>query len=309
MEKSPTHLKVKLSPEADLALTGRHYYWNFIERTGADAETMSYKFMFDTETNVYENASENESGSTGQSASGNPSENTDNENTDTISINQQPGSANSSILGRYFGVSSILPQSGRMPEEIIIFGSKRLDQIFSSAHDKGRYVQIFEEPPVVTRGTPSSIPYSTWLNVNYKIEFICDMKREDIQSLGICMNTGEITAQFNERIKNRAFSSRIPTRTMLRESITLGRAVTALEAYIENYLKQFDYEWASDALERMKEELLRIDSYYGQEPEEELEQQYKRRKDEIQWQYKPRVEVSPINCGFYHLLTDTFQYH
>lgn len=35
MERSPAHVTVKLSPEADKALTNRPYYWGFVERTGA----------------------------------------------------------------------------------------------------------------------------------------------------------------------------------------------------------------------------------------------------------------------------------
>ena len=49
LEKSPAHVKVKLSPEADRDLTGRSYYWNFVERTGAEPETMSFVFVFDPE--------------------------------------------------------------------------------------------------------------------------------------------------------------------------------------------------------------------------------------------------------------------
>src|SRR5690606_38807322 len=122
---------------------------------------------------------------------------------------------------------------------------------------------LFEEPPELTAGTFSSVPYTTWLGVNYKIEFICDMKREELISLGISMNTGEIVANFDERVKVRGLTSRIPPRTMLRESITLERAVMSLETHIEQQLRQADYEWASQALERMEEEMARIDSYYG----------------------------------------------
>ncbi len=287
IEKSPAHLTVKLSPEADLDLTGRHYYWSFIERTGAEAETMSMKFIFDPA--AAEGAAP-------------PARNT--------------------IMPLFAAPTN------RILEETVVFGSRRLEQIFHAAHAKGRYVQLFEQPPEVEAGTYASVPYSTWLGVHYKIEFICDMKREEIVSLGICINTGEIVDGFEERIRGRQLTTRIPARTMLRELITLGRAASALESHIESSLRQADYEWASQALERMEEEMDRIDSYYGAalkharelpaigEPSEEavrrreeLEQEYVRRKEEIEWQYKPRVEVAPIHCGYYHLLTDTFLRH
>ena len=49
IEKSPEHVTVKLSPQADKMLTNRPYYWGFVERTGAPAETLSFNFVFDPE--------------------------------------------------------------------------------------------------------------------------------------------------------------------------------------------------------------------------------------------------------------------
>ncbi len=305
MERSSAHLTVKLSPEADLDLTGRHYYWSFIERTGAEPETMSMKFLFDP---------------------ANPED------------PAAPGETSPPVRNAMMPLFAA--PSNRILEETVVFGSRRLEQIFHSAHSKGRYVQLFEEPPELTAGTYSSVPYTTWLGVNYKIEFICDMKREEMISLGISMNTGEVVTDFEERVRVRKLTSRIPPRTMLRESITLARAVMTLESYIEQQLRQADYEWASKALERMEEEMARIDSYYGAALKEKLERivdsgqrdassevepmseaateaarrrdeltaEYTRRKEEIEWQYKPRVEVAPIHCGYYHLLSDSFRY-
>ncbi|MCY9739798.1 YqhG family protein, partial [Paenibacillus thiaminolyticus] len=47
LEKSPAHVTVKLSERADRVLTNRPYYWGFIDRTGAEAETMRFTFVFD----------------------------------------------------------------------------------------------------------------------------------------------------------------------------------------------------------------------------------------------------------------------
>src|SRR6218665_184631 len=49
LEKTPSYVTVKLSSEADREMTGRPYYWSFIERTGTAAETMTYTFVFDPE--------------------------------------------------------------------------------------------------------------------------------------------------------------------------------------------------------------------------------------------------------------------
>ncbi|MDT3425860.1 hypothetical protein J2Z22_001379 [Paenibacillus forsythiae] len=49
IEKSPVHVTVKLSPRADQMLTDRPYYWSFVERTGAEPQTLSFTFVFDPE--------------------------------------------------------------------------------------------------------------------------------------------------------------------------------------------------------------------------------------------------------------------
>jgi hypothetical protein len=33
----------------------------------------------------------------------------------------------------------------------------------------------------------------------------------------------------------------------------------------------------------------------------EVEEQYKKRQQEIEWQYHPRIEANVINCGLFHL--------
>ena len=46
IEKSPNHITVKLSPAADRALTGRPFYWSFIDSTGTEPETLTYTWIF-----------------------------------------------------------------------------------------------------------------------------------------------------------------------------------------------------------------------------------------------------------------------
>lgn len=80
LEKSPAHVKVRLSPEADKELTGRPYYWSFVERTGAEPETMTFVFVFDPEK--YEAEKSRSSGDPPRSGSASP---------------------DNTILGRYLG--------------------------------------------------------------------------------------------------------------------------------------------------------------------------------------------------------------
>lgn len=292
LEKSPAHVKVKLSPEADRDLTGRPYYWNFVERTGAEPETMSFLFIFDPERYAaMRQAAEGGQGSqSGEAAK-----------PDTI-------------LGRYLGVAPLVPQPGRTLEETLAFGSGRLDKMIAAAREKGGYLQLFEQPPPMPRGGAASLSYTTWLAVNYKVEFICDMKCEELHSLGISMGTGEIAERFFPRMEGRPLTPQIPPGIALRETISLERAVRELEAHLERKLKERDYRWAEEALQRLEAEIERVDDYYGEllhsaDPDERpgIEQQYRHRRDEIEWQYRPRVEVSIVNCGFFHLPADSLR--
>src|SRR5690625_3845349 len=47
VEKQPGYVTVRLSPTADRALTNRPYYWNFVDRTGVEPETMTFTFVLD----------------------------------------------------------------------------------------------------------------------------------------------------------------------------------------------------------------------------------------------------------------------
>jgi hypothetical protein len=288
IEKSPAHVTVKLSPEADKALTNRSYYWSFMERTGADPETMTYSFVFDQEK--MEQQSEK---SVEKPAAAAPARDPD------------------SILGRYFGVT---PSSGagNALKEQLTYGSGRLQQIFQTVKGSGRFVQLYEEPKQTDSVTTAQ--YTSWFVVNFKVEFTCDMKREELHSLGISLSTGEIIEEFHSYILTRSLTPKVPANTHLRKTISLQRAQQELYKYLERVIRQYDHTWADEALERMREELERIESYYNDlilaadtELKSEFQEQFQNRTEEIEWQYKPKISVTVINGGIFHLLQDTFR--
>lgn len=303
LERHPAFVTVKLSPEADKALTNRPYYWSFVERTGAEPETMSITFVFDQEQFDQIQAQRDGNNQTNPAPSG---ANGSADNHSTTATSQHGGE---SILARYFGVA---PTStfNRTRHEPVTYGSGRLNQIFSSAKEKGRFVNLYEhpDPQMLVPGRPTS--YRSYLGVNYKIEFLCDIKRDELQELGICLSTGEIITDFHNKMSSLHLSPRLPAHTHLNDMLSLPRAVAELERYLERYLKAQDHRWAQEAEERMYDELDRIKLYYqemiqnSKEEEEKakLQDEYRARQDEIAWQFKPRVLVSTINCGLFHLL-------
>jgi hypothetical protein len=202
-----------------------------------------------------------------------------------------------------------LTASMRVQRHEVNFGSRRLDQVFQAVHNKGRWINLFENPPSNPVRGQASVGYGTWLGINYTIEFTCDMKRSEIHSLGISLNTGEIVESFHLLLKKKKLSPRLPLNVHLQpKQMTLQKAAALAEQFIENKLKQYDHCWAVEARERLKVEMSRMDDYYvdliasvEEEKKQELTEQYQNRQQEINWQYDPRIKASAFNCGFFHL--------
>ncbi|XEC93039.1 YqhG family protein [Paenibacillus tarimensis] len=293
LEKSPAHFIVKLSPQADRMLTGRTYYWSFVDRTGAEPETMTYLFVTDKEK--YDKANEQpESSGAGKQ--------------DTAA--DRTTAAATAALGRSFGfIHSGALATGRLPREDLYFGSRRLEQLFEASRSEGSYVYLFEQPDNRTSTPFDSIAYTPWLSVNVKVEFQCDRKREEIHSFGVSLATGLCVEQFHDRLNAMKMTPKLPPNIHIaRSGITLNKAVNIVEAALERKLKTYDYEWAKDAGARLEEEQTLISHYYerllesaDEERKEAIREQYENRKAEIDWQYRPRVTASAINCGIFHL--------
>lgn len=307
IEKNPAFVTVKLSPEADKRLTNRSYYWSFVERTGAPPETMTFTFVFDPDKLQSDKLQPDKSRP-------NQPNQPDQPPVQIVGPSGQP-LAQDSILGRYFGVSAVQqPGSlgtgpGRIPREEVTFGSKRLLQLFDAVRASGRCVQLFEEPDAQSKQSPASSGYSSYLGVNLKIELACDMKRDELHSYGVDLATGELLESFFEKIAGRKLTPRLPPNVYIaRPAVTLARARTAVEQHVEKMLKRYDHSWAASAHERLRDEVERVDGYYEEalkgledEQRQEAEEQWKKRREELEWQYRPRVRVSVIGSGLFHL--------
>ncbi|GGH16257.1 YqhG family protein [Paenibacillus segetis] len=292
IEKSPNHVTVKLSPQADRDLTNRPYYWGFIERTGAEPETMSFSFIFDPQKHQADldlQAAESAAlGTTGTTA---PQED--------------------SILGRYFGVVRPLPilGPGRIQREELTFGSPRLQQIFAAAQRGGRCVYLFEDPGQRQRMTLLPAAYEPWLAVCFKVELSCDVKREELHFYGISLLSGTVDEMFSSRISDKSWVPRVPENVAIEPSrLSLADGRDILQSRLQEKIEAYDHSWAEAASERLREELMLIESYYGdllEQPDEEqkqaIQEQFESRQGEIRWQYEPRIVVSTVNYGIFHL--------
>ncbi|MCM3783080.1 YqhG family protein [Neobacillus mesonae] len=296
LEKSPAHVTVKLSIDADKALTNRPYYWGFVDRTGAPAETMSFTFIFDAE--AHQKAEEAAKANIKSEAG--------------AELGTAGADGKDTILGRYFGMAPSLPQigPGRVLRENIVYGSSRLKQIFTASREGGAYVNLFEQSS--KRQINAAIPksYEPWLGVCFKIEYSCDMRKEELHYLGISLLTGRIVEQFGQVLSKRELSPRLPENMHAQTAkIPLIKAAETLEQHIYGRLKLMDYSWAEAAKQRLEEELSVVDAYYEdllkEQQEEEKKQavqdQYNTRRSEMKWQYEPKININTISCGIFHL--------
>lgn len=253
MERSPAHVTVKLSPEADKALTNRPYYWGFVERTGAPAETMSFTFVFDPD--AYQQALEAEEAKAAQLAP-------------PASPGAGPGTPEApkeTILGRYFGIVPSLPQlgPGRILKEDVVYGSRRLQQIFNAAREGGAFVNLFEQAAKRQLRATAPAVYEPWLGVCFKVEFACDLKKEELHFIGISLRTGEIVEKFGSKLNRRDLSPRLAENMHVQTAkVSIADAGAALESHLTNRLLQLDYSWAEKAKERLDLELAVVDTYY-----------------------------------------------
>ncbi|OCT12138.1 hypothetical protein A8709_30260 [Paenibacillus pectinilyticus] len=305
IEKTPSYVTAKLSPEADREMTGRPYYWSFIERTGAAAETMTYKFVFDPEQMKQEAAAKSKPAAI--VAVKNPPATGYGPNGGTGPANQ-PDGASDSILGRYFG---FVPTTitARIPQDEVTFGSRRLDQMFGIVRERGRFIHLFEEPFPTGATYHASLVYDTWFCVNYKVELACDRKRTEIHSLAIQLNSGEIREHFHKHMVTKSLSPKLPANShILPDTISIPKAINALEMTLERKISTYDHRWADEANAQHRSEIDRVEGYYNglllaAEPDkrDEIEIQCRNRLEEIDWQHKPRIAVSVINGGLFHL--------
>jgi len=282
LDKSPYHIKVKLSAAADRELTNRPYYWSFIDRLNETPETMSFLFVTDEEKY-------------------------DEMESEQPKIEPNPQTPEEKAMERAYGM--VPKPIARVPKEHIHFGSSRLKQLFDSTETNGSFVCLYQEPQSRSLHPYESRPYTVWLGINYIVEFSCDLKREEIHSLGISLVTGHCQEQFYDRLSTLRLSPRIPSNVHIaKNGITYAKALSIAEGYLERKLKSYSYEWAEQAHARLQEELERLESFYKpmiaqatDEQKPEIEQLREKREEEIRWQYEPRVTVSVINSGIFHL--------
>lgn len=217
--------------------------------------------------------------------------------------------------------------------EHVTFGSPRLQQIFHSARRHGQFVRLYENVPLSLSSPRGSRPYTPWLAITYKIEWLCEQSRSEVHSLGIQLIDGTIENNFyHQQLAPRKWTPRLPNhRFVTRAKLSLPDAIAQLEFYLQGYLDTHDDAWAQKARARMEEELARLALYYeevghkrkeadtstnplqvarNEQPNDRrvtrtesatIDEEYAQRVREAKWQYEPRIDITTVNAGLFYL--------
>jgi len=168
--------------------------------------------------------------------------------------------------------------------EHLHFGSGRLQQIFESTRKHGRFVCLYEDNPSLKRPQLSarrSHPLTPWLNLNLKISFICDKKRDFILYLGINLHQPRIVHDFYSFLNRLSLTPSIPDYFYtLERRISLEEAVGLANDEVQKIIHREEHTWAEQARERLAEELEILEAYYEQMKTEKKDEDEKEEAEE-----------------------------
>lgn len=226
--------------------------------------------------------------------------------------------------------------------EWIGFGTGRLQQIFQSAVKHGRFVRLYEEeaaehaggakmPPLPIKAllSPHSAPLIPWLGINYKVEFVCDQKRDLLLHPGVNLITGQVVPDFYEKVCSLRLTPKLPDyRFTMQPFYSLGQAVAQAESYVRAVVDREDQRWAENARERLEQEIAIVESFFrrpvgdeedgggivrikngdesensgtGKREEQGSSAELQKQIEELKWQFQPRIQVKLINTGVFYL--------
>ncbi|MCM3161717.1 YqhG family protein [Metabacillus litoralis] len=180
--------------------------------------------------------------------------------------------------------------------EVMHFGAPRLHQIFRSTTNLGSYIRLFEQ----VKEPGGNIPLHPWIGVNIIVSYQCDMKKDQLYSIGLHLVSGTLVENFQEKLEKLALTPKIPdlcfTMTPL---IKPQSGLKRIEQFIMQSIHEQDHSWADKARERWNEDLKLLDHFY--EDMDEKPDCYEVEKEALRELYEPQINISVQNGGVFYL--------
>jgi hypothetical protein len=185
--------------------------------------------------------------------------------------------------------------------EAIYFGAPRLHQMIESTKKLASYIRLYENKDI---NAGQQIPLYPWLNINVKISYQCDRKKDIFLSVGLNLITGEIIEDFYSRMLSIKLTPKIPDYSFTLSPLIMPKSgLTRLDMYIRQKLEDDDHSWAEQAIERWNQDLQLLEHFY--KDIEDKNETYFSEKEALQAQYEPNIHISIINGGLFYLSEQT----
>lgn len=196
---------------------------------------------------------------------------------------------------------TFITDSQNAPEDLkgeaIYFGSPRLHQIIQSAQKLASYIRLYEDVGAVHN---QQIPLYPWLNLNVKVSYQCDRKKDIFTSVGLNLITGEIMEDFYNHVIHIGITPKIPDYAFTLSPLIMPKSgLSRIDAYIRQSIKKDDHAWAQEAIERWNNDLQLLEHFY--KDEEDKSESYFTEKEALKAQYEPNIHISIVNGGLFYL--------
>ncbi len=188
--------------------------------------------------------------------------------------------------------------------EAIYFGAPRLHQMIESTKKLASYIRLYEDKEI---NAGQQTPLFPWLNLNVKISYQCDRKKDIFLSVGLNLITGEIIEDFYNQILSIQLTPKIPDYSFTLSPLIMPKSgLTRLDTYIRQKFEDDDHSWAEQAIERWNQDLQLLEHFY--KDVEDKSETYFSEKEALRAQYEPNIHISIINGGLFYLTEQTLTY-
>ncbi|TCP31159.1 uncharacterized protein YqhG [Scopulibacillus darangshiensis] len=186
--------------------------------------------------------------------------------------------------------------------EFIHFGSPRLHQIFSSTKKLAPYIRLYHDK---IQSHNMSTPLAPWLGINIKVSYQCDLKKDELLSLGLHLINGTIATHFHDQMEKLTLTPKIPNYCYtLAPLIKPFSGIRRMEVFIQEQIHRENHKWADDAKERWQNDQQLLEHFY--EEDNEKPEAYLQEKAALKDQYEPNIHVQIINGGLFYLDSSVF---
>lgn len=206
---------------------------------------------------------------------------------------------------------------GRYPgAELVTRNSPRLQWFIAGLKKRGRLTlqtlvcdpaaggESTRRPDLPAGSSPSEgcEIFRPWLMVNYVVARYADQLWEEPVSLGIDMSSGEIREGFFTLVEKAGMRPGVPAGQIARQSIPLEKAFALLREFLTKKIAAADRSWYENARRCYEEELFCLYRYYHEKTGvSSLHPEFTQKAKELHEQFRPRVEVRPVNFGLIYL--------